>query len=916
MIRNKNKANNGITLIALVITIIVLLILAGVTIATLTGENGILTKANEGKEQTEISSEKEIISLGVSAVKGKKISKGDNTNIKDFELQEELDTSVGEGKTEVVGEEILRVTFTESKREYTVNTATGEITYNQVNGKDEEEITNLDLGEDGIYLTDSSGKIHNRYTFYGVNSNPLLLEKEEMETMNCLENLNIPKASEVFENGFLGTNGKIYQWNTSMVENSSKPICINDMPNSILKNKRIEKVISLGGEWYSQSLIVALDNEGKLYIIQRESVDEEIESICLNDIEGSSLKDKKVKNVYTHSGFYAIIDEENKLHVYGNNYYGQLGTGNNDNVDIPICITEKKESILYDKKIKEVHISDVGSTMIVLDEEGNLYGTGESDDYCFGDGTNTNKNQFFCLNNVNGSALQDKNIVSISVGRDALAIDSEGKLYTWGGNSKGELGNGTTSTAKKPICISNITTSALYNKKIVKAYTGNRTVYVIDEEGKVYSWGDKNYPLGFDTNTNQLMPVCISDLSGNALKGKKIVEMIVNSYITMALDSEGKIYTWGEQPGDGFEDRYYERKAPICLNDDMNNPLYNIRIEKMYASDHNECNLVIDEDGNVYTWGESIGNGVNGMISFLPICITEQVTQLTTGEIVKTSYGRLALDENGKVYDLYQGNIYGYKQLNSNDSDTILSGKTIDFIEGNAMIDTEGQVYLYSYDNEKYSIENISKNTLLKDKKITDISMGDGHYIALDSNGKVYTWGLNDYGQLGDGTNQQSYLPICISDNNNIIYGKKIIDVEAGEKHCIIVDSDGKVYTWGNNEFGQLGNQNNNNLNNPICISDIDGNILNGKKIIKASASNHNIVLDSNGKVYSWGENYFGGLGNMESESINTPICINDIESNTLKNKQIVQILARGEHSLFLTEDKEVYYSGGSIQPS
>ena len=88
MIRNKNKANNGITLIALVITIIVLLILAGVTIATLTGENGILTKANEGKEQTEISSEKEIISLGVSAVKGKKISKGDNTNIKDFELQE------------------------------------------------------------------------------------------------------------------------------------------------------------------------------------------------------------------------------------------------------------------------------------------------------------------------------------------------------------------------------------------------------------------------------------------------------------------------------------------------------------------------------------------------------------------------------------------------------------------------------------------------------------------------------------------------------------------------------------------------------------------------------------------------------------------------------------------------------------
>ena len=48
------KENEGITLIALVITIIVLLILAGITIATLTGNNGILTKTNEAKEQTEI----------------------------------------------------------------------------------------------------------------------------------------------------------------------------------------------------------------------------------------------------------------------------------------------------------------------------------------------------------------------------------------------------------------------------------------------------------------------------------------------------------------------------------------------------------------------------------------------------------------------------------------------------------------------------------------------------------------------------------------------------------------------------------------------------------------------------------------------------------------------------------------------
>ena len=61
----QKKSNNGITLIALVITIIILLILAAVTIATLTGENGILTRASDAKVITEISALKEDIDVYV-----------------------------------------------------------------------------------------------------------------------------------------------------------------------------------------------------------------------------------------------------------------------------------------------------------------------------------------------------------------------------------------------------------------------------------------------------------------------------------------------------------------------------------------------------------------------------------------------------------------------------------------------------------------------------------------------------------------------------------------------------------------------------------------------------------------------------------------------------------------------------------
>ena len=74
----KRRTNKGITLIALVITIIVLLILAGVSIATLTGENGILTKATNAKAETIKAQEKEQIELAYLSAQTKKMSNGSN----------------------------------------------------------------------------------------------------------------------------------------------------------------------------------------------------------------------------------------------------------------------------------------------------------------------------------------------------------------------------------------------------------------------------------------------------------------------------------------------------------------------------------------------------------------------------------------------------------------------------------------------------------------------------------------------------------------------------------------------------------------------------------------------------------------------------------------------------------------------
>ena len=148
---NKVKAvgkikETGITMIALVVTIVVLLILASITIGTVTSENGILRNANDAKEQTEIAEEKEIVDRATIQAMGN----NKRGNIVEDELQEQLDKITDEGKTEVndAGEE-FEVGFLESKRYYTVD-KDGTVTGPQdiVEDKSPGDITKDENGDD------------------------------------------------------------------------------------------------------------------------------------------------------------------------------------------------------------------------------------------------------------------------------------------------------------------------------------------------------------------------------------------------------------------------------------------------------------------------------------------------------------------------------------------------------------------------------------------------------------------------------------------------------------------------------------------------------------------------------------------------------------------------------------------------
>ena len=136
----KTKKEEGITLIALVTTIVVLLILASITIGAVSGEGGLIGNANEAKEKTEIANEKEVVDRAVVQAMGK----NKRGNLVRSELQDELDKITGEGETEVTIDEIdygYFVKFLDSGRIYKVS-RDGDVEYL---GKEDDLLTQANI---------------------------------------------------------------------------------------------------------------------------------------------------------------------------------------------------------------------------------------------------------------------------------------------------------------------------------------------------------------------------------------------------------------------------------------------------------------------------------------------------------------------------------------------------------------------------------------------------------------------------------------------------------------------------------------------------------------------------------------------------------------------------------------------------
>jgi RCC1 and BTB domain-containing protein len=226
--------------------------------------------------------------------------------------------------------------------------------------------------------------------------------------------------------------------------------------------------------------------------------------------------------------------------------------------------------------------------------------------------------------------------------------------------------------------------------------------------------------------------------------------------------------------------------------------------------------------------------------------------------------------------------------------------------KGNNVIIVTKNDKVFTFGSNEFGCLGLGHNNAVKesqivnelcDQQIIDISYGDYHVLALTKSGKCFSWGLNSYGQLGNGTRTDYNKPKLI----NALLNEIVVKIVCAYYQSFVLTKSGDLYGFGYNDYGQIGCGNNTNQSKPIKI-----NRFNNEKIVSiACGAAHSLVLTDVGHVYSWGFNVGGQLGIGNTIHQNTPQKLN------LNTNEVIESITCGRgHSLLLTTDGNIYAFG------
>ncbi|NDI34413.1 RCC1 domain-containing protein [Chengkuizengella sediminis] len=352
-----------------------------------------------------------------------------------------------------------------------------------------------------------------------------------------------------------------------------------------------------------------------------------------------------------------------------------------------------------------------------------------------------------------------------------MLLEGDNTVRAWGWNRNGQLGNGTTIDQWTAVPVIDHDNNELNNISAISG--GLRHSFAMDEDGEIWAWGYNNYgQLGDGTTEDRKKAVSVElvDDDHNILSN---IQAITGGFQhSLATDGHGEVWAWGYnsygQLGDGTTE---SKSNPVpVLVDNEGNKLSNITA--IAAS--SEYSLALDGNGEVWTWGRNdygqLGDGTTKSKSN-PVSV-------------------LVDDEGNKLSNIT----------------AIVAG-----VEHNLALDGEGKVWSWGRNNKgQLGVDpslGHSKVALMVEElnNIQAIAIGHEYSLALDDNGEVWSWGRNEDGQLGDGTLEDKFTPVPVLVDNEGNKLSNISAISAGYNHSLAMDDDGKIWAWGGNYYGQLG---------------------------------------------------------------------------------------------------------------
>ncbi len=573
----------------------------------------------------------------------------------------------------------------------------------------------------------------------------------------------------------------------------------------------------------------------------------------------------------TAGAFFGVIDPQGNVTAVGYNGSGQLGNGSTSNTTTPQSYrlpATVRATQLY------TNFLSVGYNMFAITSDGQLFGSGLNSSGQLGNGTTATTQS----NPVKFQLPAGVRAKYVAPGQSfTYVIGDDNNVYSAGSCGSGVLGYAysisgcTTQTTYRRVALPTVNLSDPNTLPVntsdwvqsTNITTDRLNGYVRMQGGKIYGWGENDYgQLGNGTNTDSATPVQITAL-GNAGQ-PKATQVAFDGDSLWILDDNGDIWSAGfNKYGELGTASTIGSTSGKCI-DNPGNSMTNGTQLTIYDCNSSAAQMIEwAEDGSLKlrpdgttekcienTGGSSTNNNPIQMNACNSASSAQKWTLNNAGKIVNTGTGKCIENPgnataNGTGLVLYSCNgTTGYAAQTWNLRATSIPTKVVlPAGHGKAMrittdqwttlfMMTDGTVWGYGLSTAgQLGAGNLNKfNPKVQQfilpsgrtavnfyttKAGSDTTLQYGNTFVILDDGSIYGSGANTYGQLGNGTTSGS--PVSTPVKMNLPASVRAQSVQTGIGTTVILTDEGKIYTVGNNENGQLGDGTTTNSSTPLA---------------------------------------------------------------------------------------------------